>query len=513
MIKKIFILLFFLTPFFANAQTNDGSTQLQFNYTEKIVFTEDFSGAIRMYKQMILFDPENPVFYYKLGFAYLNTFGKQDSAVVFLKQANKYYKDDYKSELNPFEIKFYLARAYRLQENIDSALILLETLKTNTQSDQLLYAIDKELEVVQLSVKNMFTINDLDNVINSAFSEHSPIYLKDKNLLIFTSSRYNSNSIKYDDGQYDEDIYYSKRINGVWSSPILMTDFSTSDNEATSGLTANGSLLIYKDDDRGSIYISKFLNDNWQEPVKLPKPINTKHRETHASMTDDGSQIFFTSDRRGGFGGLDIWTSIKTSDGWSKPINLGDAINSSGDEESPNISADGKTLYFSSNGRAGYGGYDIFKTTVNNFGTWSLAENLGYPINSIDDDIFYSPIQSTNKAFYTSSRSGTKGESDIFIVYLDSTQAKLKCINFGFLLNEKNEPIADINIDVYNNTKGQKFIARSTDNGKFIFITEANNNYTVQIKADNDIIFSDNFTMPEVVPKEIFYKNIVLTNL
>jgi len=501
-------------PMLSISQVNSGATQLQFNYTENIVFTEDFSGAIRMYKQMIAFDYKSPVFPYKLGFAYLNTFGKQDSAVIYLNIANSLYTDDYKAEVSLFEIQFYLARAYRLQKNIDSALILLEFLKTETQNDQLIYAVDRELEVLQLSLKNMFTVNNLDSVINSVFSEHSPIYDENQNILIFTSRRYNSNSTKYNDGQYDEDIYYSKIINGVWSSPILMTDLSTSANEATSCITSHGTqLVVYKDDARGSIYISTFADDFWQEPVKLPHPINSRFRETHASLTPDGNQIFFTSDRHGGMGGLDIWTSIKLADGWSKPINLGSAVNSAGDEESPNISVDGKTIYFSSDGRDGFGGFDIFRSTITDFGTWSLAENLGYPINSIGDDIFFSPILSTDRAFYSSYRGGTQGDADIFVVYLDSTSINRKTVNIGFLFDENNNPIDSAEIQIFNNTKGQKFIANPTKQGKFLFITEANNNYTLIIKREGLILFSDSFTMPDTVPEKTFYKNIVLTDI
>lgn len=511
--KKILILIFSSIHLFAFSQPNTGASQLQFNYTENIAYSEDFSGAIRMYKQMISFDNKNPIFYYKLGFSYLNTFGKQDSAVIYLNIANNLYSDDYRADLSPYEIQFYLARAYRLQKNTDSAIILLETILTETQNDQMLYAVNRELDMVKLSIKNMFTVNDLDSVINSSFSDHSPVYFEAEKLLIFTSRRYNSNSIKYDDGQYDEDIYYSKRINGAWSSPILMSEFSTPANEATSCLTPDGAeLVMYKDDNKGSIYISSYVDDTWLEPVKLPKPINTRYRETHASLTADGNQIFFTSDRPGGMGGLDIWTSYKLSDGWTKPVNLGAAINSKGDEESPNISLDGKTLYFSSDGRNGFGGFDIFRSTLNDFGTWNISENLGYPINSIGDDIFFSPILSTGKAFYSSFRSGSQGNADIFVVYLDSSEVTTKTVNIGFLLDQNNVPIDSAEIIIYNKTKGQRFIAKPSAAGKFIFITEANNQYTLIVKRDDIILFTDSFSMPDSVPKEMFYKNIVLAD-
>ncbi len=505
------IFIFFL-PIILFSQNN--TNENQYNYTENLAYAEDFSGAIRMYKQMINFDPKNPVFNYKLGFAYLNTFGKQDSAAIYLNKANKLYDDNYRADVSPFDIKFYLARAYRLQEKIDSSIIILETLKTEVKSDKYLMAINKELKSTRKSMNNLFSVSDLDSVINSTFSEHSPVFSNSENILIFTSRRYNSNSTSYDDGQYDEDIYYSKRLDGVWSSPKLMDEFSTPANEATSNLTPNGThLLIYKDDANGSIYISHHKDNKWSEPEKLPRPINSRNRETHASLTPDGNQIFFTSNRRGGFGGLDIWTSFKMGNKWTDPINLGAAINSKGDEESPNISNDGQVLYFSSNGREGYGGFDIFKSEKTQFNTWGMAENLGYPINSIGDDIFFTPINQTDKAFYSSYRSDSKGNADIFVVYIDSSNVNKKTINIGYVYDKNKKPVDSTQVIIFNETTNKKYLAKPTKTGKFIFLTESNNKYTLKVKRKNKILFTDTFIMPDSVPQKVLYKKIILTEL
>ncbi len=501
-----------------NAQTNDtnadNSQQIQYNYTSDLAYTEDFSGAIKMYKQMILFDKKNPVFYYKLGFAYLNTYGKSDSAIIFLRKADELYDSKYRADVSPIDIRFYLARAYSVNGKIDSSIIILENLRQETDNQQLIENINKELDLTRKFVNSLFTIEDLDSVINSSFSEHSPVYLPEKNILIFTSRRFNVNSTKYDDGQYDEDIYYSDWQDGAWSSPKLLTEFAGPDNEATSSvLSDKNELLIYKDDEDGSIYISKFENNQWTKPEKLPGPINTRHRETHASLTEDGNQIYFTSDRPGGYGGLDIWTSVKMSDGsWSKPVNLGDAVNSKGDEESPNISDDGKTLYFSSNGRGGYGGFDIFKAQKNEFGTWSKAENMGYPINSIGDDIFFSPIKSSDKAFYASYRYGSRGNADIFVVYMDdSTDVQTHTVNFGYVFDNDENPVDSVKVYIINDKTSDRAVATPTKSGKFIFVTEPNNTYTLQIVSENKILFTDKIVADSAAPKLNFYKKIKLT--
>jgi tetratricopeptide (TPR) repeat protein len=523
--KKIIFLLVFFAPIYLFSQANDGYNsggqnddghqQIQYNVTENLVYTEDFSGAIKMYKQMISFDPKNPAFYYKLGFSYLNTFGKQDSALIFLQKADKLYSSKYRADVSPTEIKFYLARAYRLNDNIDSSIILLESLRLEVHNEQFLSSVNAELQKTRNQLNSLFTVTDLDSVINSSYSDHSPVYSNMENILIFTSRRKNPNSTKYDDGQYDEDIYYSEIIEGKWSSPKLMTNFSGPDNEATASIATDGkNLLIYKDEDDGSIYLSKFINGNWSVPEKMPKPINTRHRETHASLTEDGTTMFFTSDRLGGYGGLDIWMSIKLgANEWSKPINLGESVNSKGDEESPNISDDGKTLYFSSNGRINsFGGFDIYKSEKTEFNTWGIAENLGYPINSIGDDIFFTPINSTEKAFYTSYRYGSHGNADIFVVYLDSTDINKQTVNFGFVYDENDEPVNNVEIYITNTKTQEKKIARPAKSGKFIFVTEANNTYALEVNLNDTIVFSDTFSFPDSVPRKKFYKKIIVNS-
>lgn len=499
----------------SGVKNDDGQQQIQYNVTEDLVYSEDFSGAIKMYNQMIAFDTKNPTFYYKLGFSYLNTFGKQDSALIFLQKADELYSSKYRADVSPIEIKFYLARAYRLNNNIDSCIILLENLRLEVHNDQFLSSINAELQKTKSQLNNLFTVTDLDSVINSSYSEHSPLYSNLENILIFTSRRKNPNSTKYEDGQYDEDIYFSEIIEGKWSSPKLMTNFSGPDNEATASIATDGrNLLIYKDDDNGSIYLSTFDNGNWSTPKKMPKPINTRHRETHASMTADGKTIYFTSDRMGGHGGLDIWMSTKLgANEWSKPINLGESVNSKGDEESPNISDDGKTLYFSSNGlKNSFGGFDIYKSEKTEFNTWGIAENLGYPINSIGDDIFFTPINSTEKAFYTSYRYGSHGNADIFVVYLDSTDINKQTVNFGFVYDENENPIDNIEIFITNTNTKEKKIARPGKSGKFIFVTEANNTYDLEVNLNDNIVFSDTFSFPDTVPIKKFYKKIIVSN-
>ena len=198
------------------------------------------------------------------------------------------------------------------------------------------------------------------------------------------------------------------------------------------------------------------------------------------------------------------------SDEWSDPINLGEAINTAGDEESPNISEDGNTLYFSSNGLINnYGGFDIYKSEKTEFNTWGIAQNLGYPINSIGDDIFFIPIN-PEKAFYTSYRYESQGKADIFVVYLDTTKVNDLTINFGFVFDQDNNPIENVKIFITNTKTKEKKIARPAKSGKFIFITHANNSYTLDVNINNQLVFSDSIFFTQIVPTEKFYQNIII---
>ncbi len=481
--------------------------------SKHIPYTEDFSGAIRMYKQMLLFDRESTVFNYKLGFCYLNTFKKQDSSIIFLTKASQMHTQKDDGEVNKDEIDFYLARAYRVNSILDSAVIILERLKAKSHDKEFLNVIDYEISLALVEFHNEFDIENLGEIINSPFTEHSPVISEDKKTLMFTSrKRRNENSSMLEDGEYDEDIYIARRVDGKWTKPKpIKGKINTNENEASTSIACDGTqLFIYKEDKRGSIYYSRIQKDSsWSEPVKLGKNINTRHRETHATMTCDGRYLFFTSDRPGGYGGLDIYVSEKDADGeWGKAKNLGAGVNSYGDEEGPFIK-DSTVLYFSSNGHKGFGNYDIFKSTKTEFATWGHAENLGYPINSINVDIYYVPIANTENAFYASYKSNGFGNTDIYLLRKDIKKEEQMTVNIGYVETcEGGTSQAIVNID--NISTGEHSVAKPNNIGRFIFVTEKSKDYKITVEYDGEIIFADSFNVPQNTPFKQHYQTIVV---
>ena len=185
----------------------------------------------------------------------------------------------------------------------------------------------------------------------------------------------------------------------------------------TSSLSYDGATLylVYDDPFDSDIFYSTFNRNRWSKAESMDKPINEKSNETNGSTSADGKTIYFASDRKGGLGDLDIYKSTLNDKGkWSKPVNLGPKINTALIEDAPFISPDGNTLYFSSEGHDGMGGLDIYKADLSNQG--SDPVNMGYPINTTDNDLFFVPLANGNSAYYSTRREDSYGGYDIYLV-------------------------------------------------------------------------------------------------
>jgi len=515
--KKILITLIIII-FSHNLFSQKDSVAL----AEDLIYNLDFKSAIYFYKKIIELDPKNPDHHFKLGFCYLNTVEKRDSAIIPIKVAIDLYEDLSKQKqkkviTSPIEMDFYLARAFRVNYMFDSAILVLNVLEAEVKNKKVLQLIGQEkrycIESKEL-VENPVNIEivNMGSVINTIFTEHTPVFTGDESELIFTSRKqlFSDSPLDYDN-EYDENIYISTKDSlGVWSEPQSITSINTTAHEATISLSFDGTkLFIYKDEDNGSIYYSEFNNGFWQAAIKLNENINTKSRETHCSMSYDETTLYFTSDRQGGYGGLDIYVSKKLPDGnWSKAINMGPGINTPKDEESPYILPDDKTLYFSSKGHGGMGGFDVFKCTLTEFGTWSLPKNIGFPINSIDDDVYFFPTADEQGAYFASKKGKGFGSSDIYLMKLpDAEGSNIVVMTGKLVVCEGALPHADIMIT--DNTTNDYYVA-TPKNGKFIFVTQKEHSYTIVIEVDNKVVFEETIVIAKDAPRIQLYKAIRL---
>lgn len=270
-----------------------------------------------------------------------------------------------------------------------------------------------------------FSITNLGPEINSEFDDYAPVVNADETELIFTTRRRdgNLNENVSDDNKPFEDIYISKKEGGAWQpAKNLGASVNSRFNESNVALSPSGNtLFIYKDGvGSGDIFSStRQPNGTWTKPVALPGVINSSFYESSITITADESTIYFASERPGGLGGLDIYSCKKDKKGaWTIVKNVGPAINTEYDDDAPYIEPDGKTLYFSSRGRKGMGGFDMFKSTLINFEKreWTEPENLGYPINTPNDDVFIVGTGKPNRFYYSSVRDDGFGYSDIYLI-------------------------------------------------------------------------------------------------
>ncbi|MEZ5001362.1 MAG: hypothetical protein R2744_13585 [Bacteroidales bacterium] len=252
--------------------------------------------------------------------------------------------------------------------------------------------------------KNEAQIINLGVAVNTEYDDYAPVTTLDNTILYFTSRRGvgEGSERNRSDMKFDENIYISTSTGGEWNvSGIAGKTLATELNEGVLQVNDDNSVMyVYSGwSGSGDIFVTRYNKGKWGEPVPVSGAINSQSRETSFCETRSTDERFFTSDRKkGGVGGRDIWYSRRIKkEKWTKPFNLGPVVNSQGNEESVWVSATGDTLWFSSNGHEGAGGYDIFVTYRDGVGNWSQPENLGMPVNSQWDDLFYRPARNRER--------------------------------------------------------------------------------------------------------------------
>ena len=257
-----------------------------------------------------------------------------------------------------------------------------------------------------------FTPENMGPNINSPIDEYLPTLTADGKMLIFTC---------YDRLAMAEDFYYSRYKDGHWTRAVRMAEPLNSDeNEGAGCISQDGRILYFtacgREDGAGrcDLYLSYRKAGVWSRPQNLGPAVNTSGWESQPCLSIDGQTLYFVSDRSGGYGGMDIWRSTLVEGRWSKPVNMGPGINTAGDEKSPFISFDNQTLYFSSNGRVGMGGLDLYMCRRTGDTAWSEPQNLGYPINTRGDEssLIVSPDGRT--AIFSSDNYGGQGQLDLY---------------------------------------------------------------------------------------------------
>jgi outer membrane protein OmpA-like peptidoglycan-associated protein len=261
-------------------------------------------------------------------------------------------------------------------------------------------------------------ITNLGETINTPYDEYAPVISADGLMMIFTSRRpiFKNDIAKKNQGMENVYVSYYNDMTWKWSEAKMLGKTVNQEgvNNSAIALSNDGQrMLLYRGDPDGNIYESVLNGEEWSNPLKLPKPINSNKHESSASISPDGRTIYLVSNRNGGEGGLDIWVCHQDVKGvWGKAENLGPTVNTPGDEEGVFIHPDGRTLYFSSKGHNSMGGFDIFKSVFEN-GKWGVPVNLGNSINTTADDLFFTVTADGKTAYYSTGSAGNIGSTGV----------------------------------------------------------------------------------------------------
>ena len=525
-----------------------------------------FTTALSHYKKAHNFNPNNALLNYKVGKCYLRTV-KKIKSIPYLEKA---------FSLNPNvdpELRYLMGEAYQYNYEFDRAITEYKAYRNNmgitdpkVTKERIIWVNKriKECETgKELVGKPVRVFIDNLSQVNSPYPEYSPLISADESIMMFTSRRNNTTGGTMDnvsDFQYFEDVYVSYKVDGEWIAPVnLGPPINTMEHDATVGLSPDGqSLFVYrfKMNDGGDIYQCELNGDNWSKPKHLGKNINTDYHESSACFSNDGRTMYFVTDKpEGAMGGRDMYVArldnpdakIGSKKRWGSAFNLSTSLNTQYDEEGVFMHPDGKTLYFSSKGHGTMGGYDIFKS-VKTDGEWSDPVNMGYPINTPDDDVFFVMSASGKHGYYASIKNDGKGEKDIYQITFLGPEKQPVLNTEDNLLSSLANPVSEIVIEeaveiktvsltllkgtvkdaitldpveafieLVDNAEG-KVIANFKSNaktGKYLVSLPAGKNYGISVSAEDYLFHSENFEIPETsgyteIVKEILLKKIAV---
>lgn len=505
--KLILTYIFFFITAVSFSQAETSAEKKLRKKADKLFEKKDYVNALNKYRKLYPKDSSGELSF-RIG---VSMYHLKDER----KQSTSFFERSASTEYP--EAWYYLASLYHQQHRFaesnsavekyistghDEFLEFIPDLKKN--NNVAMHMVARPLNVI---------INNIGSEINSRFPDYVPLLSADGKMMLFTSRRDNSTGrLKDRNGEYMEDIYVSYLKEGKWDKPAsLGKQINTDLHDACVALSPDGQQLILfrtsEDLMSGDLYISQFTGKEWSEPVILGSDINTEDGiEASATFSPDNSVLIFSSDRSGGFGGKDLYRVVRLPDGsWSKAVNLGPVVNSAKDEDSPFLHSDGKSLYFSSTGFENMGGYDIFKSEINDEGIYSSPVNLGYPINTVFDDIYFSLSVNGDKGYFSSINEVTHGGTDIY-------QIDIADQNFGLAVvsckvrDENGSPVqARVSLEnqTDNVTIGKYLSSRQT--GKMIMIISPKKNYRATFNAEGFGEKAINFTFDN----KDFVENVV----
>jgi outer membrane protein OmpA-like peptidoglycan-associated protein len=518
-----------------------------------------YKKALEQYLTANRYNSENAELNYKIGICYLTSTEKK-KAITFLEKAK-----NLNNEVS-FDIMYEIGRAYQVNgmytEAISSYKGFLNTDYEENIKKLRLKKSDFNAEARIKECESAAKLNEnplrifLDNLgpnINSKYSDYGPVISTDESMMIFTSRREGSTGGSLDyDNQYYEDLYISyNEGNNKWSSALNMGKLNTAEHDASVGLSPDGSILYtFKGTPDGNLYESYLKGAEWSKPKELNKNINTKYHETSISISSDGKTLYFVSERpkdeygTPSKGGKEIFVSQKTAKGdWGPAKNIGEPINTKYDEEGVFIHPDNRTLYFSSKREGTVGGYDIFYSELDDNGNWGEPVNMGVPLNTPEDDVFFIVAGNGRYAYISSAREGGFGMQDIWritflnpekplvegtednliassnasiqtVVHQEKVEVKKVRLTImkGTITDADTGNPIESNIEIVDLEKNEIYATLQSNaaTGKYLISLPSGKNYGITAKTEGYLFHSENVDVPAATSYQELIKDIKL---
>ncbi len=459
----------------------------------------DFAYAYELLSEVRKADTTFAPVNFQLGVIELDWFQNKQRAAQYLQQA---------VDAGLKEAYFHYARLMHRQMRFDEALGWYDRYASSGDQSVIAEEVQRNIDITRrakVAVANPadVRISNLGPVVNTEAKEYVPLVTPDNNILYFTSRRDDSTAqLKDPNGEYYEDIYKSVRDSAGWRIPVnIGQPVNSETHDATVSISADGkTMLLYRTNRNltgGDIYITNYRKGSWSAPTKLSESINSDYQEASATISPEKDMIIFSSNRPGGYGGKDLYRVRKLPNGeWSLPRNLGPSINTSYDEDAPHLDIDGKTMYFASQGHNTIGGYDLFVTEQTERDVWSTPINLGYPANTVDDDIFLSVDAGGRNGYFSSAREGGFGQQDLYGIDFIYRKEKLIVIK-SETLDLGTAPIAAKITVIDKTTRDIQGIYRShPETGRFILVLNPLTEYQLILEAEGFQAMAEDLYFP-----------------
>lgn len=448
---------------------------------------------------------------------------KTDEAIAHYKRALEIKSDKFPP------VYYNLAGAEMDAGKYDDAIAHLETfLKLSNVRPELKKKGERRLENAKFAVYAFahpvpFNPINLGKNVNSEYNDYHPSLTVDEGLLIYTRMRPSDEETDNGGAPVEEDFYITRKTNGEWVPSIpLGPPINTHRNEGAHCISPDGKFFFYtgceRPDGYGScdIYVSELQGNKWSNPRNLGEPLNSGAWDAQPTLSPDGKTLIFTSKRSGGLGMADLWMSHKRENGtWTMPENLGEVINTDQDEFGPFLHPDGRTLYFSSSGHPGMGKKDVFYSKLKSDGTWDKPVNLGYPINTKEDEIHMVVSPDGKRGYFSSDREGGSGLRDIygFELYESARPAQVTFLKGKVRDEQTLKPVKSV-IEVIDVKTGELRASTTSDpiTGEFLISLPAGAKYAVNAEAKGYLFYSGTYTLgKELTIKDEFAVDILLS--